>query len=131
MTRLSPTARGYDGAWRRARAEHLRLHPWCAMCAREGRQVRAVHVHHSIPHKGNRAVFNDRSRWVSLCTEHHNRDAQQVETRGYASRIGSDGLPSDPRHPFNRPEGGGSKVQCDRGPRPHGEISSQLISGAR
>jgi 5-methylcytosine-specific restriction protein A len=102
-----PTARqrGYGAAWERARAEHLAAHPYCATCEHDGQLTRAVHVHHSTPHRGNMTIFWDRTRWVSLCQEHHNRDAQQVETRGYSNRLRPDGTPADPRHPFNRGQG--------------------------
>lgn len=105
MARPTARQRGYGTAWERARADHLRLHPWCAHCEREGGRARAVHVHHSVRHKGDPDIFWNRRLWVSLCEEHHNRDAQQVETRGYANRVGRDGVPTDARHPFFRGEG--------------------------
>lgn len=102
MTRQTSRQRGYSGAWEKARAAFLAKHRWCAWCERAGKLRPAVHVHHAEPHKGNPATFWDKSKWVPLCEEHHNRDAQQIETRGYAARIGTDGFPSDPAHPFNK-----------------------------
>jgi hypothetical protein len=46
-------------------------------------------------------VFWDKSKWVGLCATHHNRDASQIEARGYSDRMGPDGNPTDPRHPWN------------------------------
>ena len=102
MARPTARARGYGTAWDKARAGFLAKHLYCRMCAEDGRQVRAEHVHHSTPHKGDQAVFWDKSRWVPLCQHHHNRDAQQIETRGYRSAVDVSGCPIDPRHPWNR-----------------------------
>lgn len=100
MTRISPRRHGYDTRWDKARAGFLANHPWCAWCAAEGRKVKAEHVHHSTPHGGDRRIFWDASKWMPLCVPHHNRDAQQIETRGYRDAVGTDGLPIDPAHPF-------------------------------
>lgn len=128
MARPSPRRRGYDTRWDRARAGFLASHPHCRTCLAEGKRTPAVHVHHSTLHRGNMAIFWDRSRWVPLCEEHHNRDAQQVETRGYANRVGRDGVPSDPNHPFNRAEGGGCKSPRSQGVGPAGSSSAELVS---
>ena len=111
MTRPSARQRGYDRQWEKARADFLKLRRYCALCPRP-----AVHVHHSVPHKGNPSIFWNRALWVPLCEEHHNRDAQQVEVRGYSSRIGCDGIPTDPNHPFNRGRGSKSSGTFASGP---------------
>ncbi|MDP4022333.1 hypothetical protein Q8W71_06840 [Methylobacterium sp. NEAU 140] len=97
MARPTARQRGYGSAWEKARAAHLAAHP---RCTHPGCTAQAVHVHHARPHRGNMAVFWDRSLWRGLCAEHHNRDAQQRERRGYASAVGADGLPADRAHPF-------------------------------
>lgn len=99
MSRPSAFQRGYDAKWRKARRNFLRLHPVCAL---PGCTQRAVHVHHTTRHQGDPVIFWDKSRWQGLCADHHNRDARQVECHGYSDRIGADGLPTDPAHPFNR-----------------------------
>lgn len=99
--RPSAAQRGYDASWRRAREAHLRANP---RCTEPGCLRPACHVHHGTRHRGDGAKFWDRSTWRGLCAEHHNRDAQQRETRGYSNRLGNDGLPVDPNHPFNRAE---------------------------
>lgn len=101
--RPNASARGYGHAWAKAREGHLRSHPFCAMCEAEGRLTRAVVVDHVKPHRGDQGLFWDRNNWQSLCVPHHSGDKQAEEHRGYSSRVGADGLPSDPRHPFNRP----------------------------
>ena len=75
----SSTARGYGYAWQRARAEHLKAHPLCVMCEAEGRVEPATVVDHIEPHRGDMAIFWDRSRWQSLCATHHSRDKQRIE----------------------------------------------------
>lgn len=70
--RPSARERGYDYRWEKARKEHLRAHPLCVECKREGRYVQACVVDHIIPHKGNMILFWDRTNWQSLCSYHHN-----------------------------------------------------------
>jgi hypothetical protein len=47
--------------------------------------------------------------------------------RGYASRVRCDGIPSDPAHPFNRERPGGSKAGAEKGERPLGYPSAELV----
>lgn len=100
MTRASARDRGYTTAWDKARAGFLRLHPHCALCAREGLIVAATVVDHITPHRGDQRLFWSQTNWQGLCTNHHSSDKQQVERRGFSSRIGTDGLPVDHSHPF-------------------------------
>lgn len=102
MARPTFRQRGYGTAWDKARAGFLRSHPCCAWCGAEGKKVQAEHVHHSVPHRGDQTVFWDKSKWVALCTQHHNRDAQQIERRGYRDAVGADGQPLDKAHPWYR-----------------------------
>ncbi|WP_084570374.1 HNH endonuclease [Methylosinus sp. PW1] len=60
--------RGYGGDWRKARAEFLEAHPNCAHCG-----APATVVDHIRPHKGDRALFWDRSNWQPLCKPCHDR----------------------------------------------------------
>jgi 5-methylcytosine-specific restriction endonuclease McrA len=100
--RPSARERGYSSRWDKARATFLRSHPWCVMCAKQGARIAASVVDHIIPHKGDQLLFWNKGNWQSLCAPHHNSTKQAIETRGYSSEIGSDGLPVDPRHPFYR-----------------------------
>ena len=63
--------RGYGSQWRKARDGYLRHHPLCVMCESDGRIVQAIVVDHKIPHKGDKALFWDKSNWQSLCKRHH------------------------------------------------------------
>ncbi|GEP09272.1 hypothetical protein MGN01_11170 [Methylobacterium gnaphalii] len=99
MARPNARARGYSSAWDKARAGFLRSHPNCARCP-----APASVVHHRRPHRGNQVLFWDRTNWEALCKPCHDGPAQREEQRGYFERLGLDGLPNDPRHPFNRPD---------------------------
>jgi 5-methylcytosine-specific restriction enzyme A len=66
------SARPYnDSAWRIGRLQHLLASPLCVVCAARGRTTRATEVDHIRPHRGDRALFFDRSNWQSLCRSCH------------------------------------------------------------
>lgn len=73
-----PTARqrGYTRAWEDARRAHLERHPFCT---HPGCTAPATVVDHVIPHRGDQALFWDRSNWQSLCAPHHNRHKQRQD----------------------------------------------------
>jgi len=98
----SSTARGYGYKWQKAREGHLRSHPWCVMCLAEmsldagltnadnelvcQRSLElgkpppfAQVVDHRVPHRGDMAIFWDKSKWDSLCTHHHSSTKQRLE----------------------------------------------------
>jgi 5-methylcytosine-specific restriction protein A len=93
--------------WRRGRLSFLARNPLCAQCERSGRLTVARCVDHIVPHKGNERLFFDVSNWQALCFNCHNSHKQSTERRGYDSTPNVDGSFSDPRHPFNKPQGGG------------------------
>ena len=66
--------RGYTREWEKARAEFLRLHPFCAMCGCE-----ASLVDHVTPHRGDKALFWNWNNWQALCTPCHSRHKQRQE----------------------------------------------------
>lgn len=70
-----PTARqrGYDVKWEKVRRLFLRDHPQCACGAP------ATTVDHRIPHRGNHALFWDRTNWQALCTHCHSSGKQREE----------------------------------------------------
>ncbi|PYB87171.1 HNH endonuclease [Pseudomonas fulva] len=69
--RESSTARGYGYKWQQARAGFLAKHPLCIKCQARGLVVVATDVDHIEPHKGDMAVFWDRSNWQALCASCH------------------------------------------------------------
>ena len=73
-----PTAaqRGYNSKWRKARAEFLHWHPYCAMCG-----AVATVVDHIKPHRGDDLLFWDRTNWQALCKQCHDGEKQRSENR--------------------------------------------------
>lgn len=71
--RPSARARGYNTQWDHARRDYLQAHPLCA-CG-----TPAIVVDHIIPHKGDKALFWDKSNWQPLCTTCHNSTKQKEE----------------------------------------------------
>lgn len=71
------------------------------MCAAAGVKTRATIVDHIERHRGRRELFFG-GPFQSLCKPCHDRTKQQAERLGYATTIGADGLPTDPKHPFFR-----------------------------
>jgi 5-methylcytosine-specific restriction protein A len=87
--------------WKRIARRQMRAEPLCRMCKEEGRISPATVADHIVPHRGDPFLF-----WSgalqSLCAKHHSAGKQRSEARGYDTRIGSDGWPTDPRHPVYR-----------------------------
>lgn len=73
--------RGYGYRWQKARERYLREHPLCVYCEREGKVTAASIVDHRIPHRGDMTLFWEEGNWQSLCTRHHNSDAQKKDHR--------------------------------------------------
>lgn len=71
--------RGYGYKWQKAREGHLRSRPLCVMCEAESLVTAATVVDHRIPHRGDQALFWDKTNWQSLCTTHHSRDKQRED----------------------------------------------------
>lgn len=74
--RPSAAARGYDSKWRQARAGFLAKHPRCFRCGNS-----AAVVHHSVPHRGDRELFWNRSLWRPACQPCHDGPLQSEERR--------------------------------------------------
>lgn len=75
-TRPSSSARGYSREWEEARKAFLAVHRHCRRCGR----LAAV-VDHIRPHKGDTALFWDRSNWQALCRSCHSGAKQREERR--------------------------------------------------
>ena len=92
----------YGSRWRKARLRFLHKNPVCLYCAGRGDVTSATVVDHRIPHRGNLALFWDEQNWAACCAPCHNRDKQREEKTGRIFGNGPDGVPLDPRHPWNR-----------------------------
>ena len=93
-------------AWHQLRARQLRLEPCCRFCRQAGRVVPATVVDHIEPHRGDMTLFLDPQNLQSLCKSCHDSVKQAAEKRGGLARGADlDGIPLDPRHPWNRSEG--------------------------
>ena len=69
--RGTPSERGYDSRWTKARTMYLREHPLCVMCERENMVVAAEVVDHIHPHHGDHLLMWDPDNWQSLCKRDH------------------------------------------------------------
>lgn len=74
-------SRGYGYAWQIARADFLLEHSLCVMCRARGVVTESCIVDHIRPHRGDMALFWDRTNWQALCTTCHNVHKQRQEAR--------------------------------------------------
>lgn len=88
--------------WQTIRRQRFAMEPSCRFCAASGHISRATSCDHIKPHRGNASLFFDLNNTQSLCRRCHDSTKQKQERRGYSDEIGSDGLPVDPMHPFNK-----------------------------
>lgn len=117
--------RGYTSAWKKARDGHLRSNPLCEDHKKRGDLVPATVVDHIEPPKimdavesgdperiaAARALFWNRANWQSLCKLCHDSMKQRFEKTGRVPGCSVDGLPLDPRHPWNQKQGGRGGVK--------------------
>lgn len=71
--RGSSTERGYGYRWQQSAKGWLAKHPLCVHCEAMQRITAATEVDHIIPHRGDMALFWDRTNWQSLCKPCHSR----------------------------------------------------------
>jgi 5-methylcytosine-specific restriction enzyme A len=89
-----------DARWRRLRDHQLHVQPLCEECRALGKTIRATVVDHLEPHGGDINKFYT-GKLRSLCAEHHNHKWAD-DKRGYSTVVDENGVPIDPRHPFNQ-----------------------------
>jgi 5-methylcytosine-specific restriction protein A len=109
----SPEAAAYrklynTAQWRALRKRQLQDQPLCERCRAKGFLVAATVVNHRKPHKGDPALFSDPDNLQSACQPCHDGPIQAEEATGkassrvgYSNAVDRDGLPTDPRHPWN------------------------------
>jgi 5-methylcytosine-specific restriction protein A len=59
----------------------------------------------SRPHRGDSVLFWHEENWQPLCKPHHDSTKQAEEKRGYVIGCDVQGIPIDPKHPWNRDGG--------------------------
>jgi len=69
--KLSPTRRGYNGAWAKASRAYRQRYPLCADCYARGILTYATDVDHINAWRGDRNLFWDETNWQSLCKSCH------------------------------------------------------------
>lgn len=92
----------YGTAWRRFRKRFLQEHPLCVMCEQQGLLTGATVVDHIIPHRGDLELFWRDGNHQALCKTHHDSAKQRAEKSGGVVGCTLEGVPIDPRHPWNR-----------------------------
>ena len=94
----------YLKRWRRLRmATFVRDGMTCQMegCGRLIGDTSQLVADHRVPHRGDPRLFWDPDNVWTLCKACHDQRKQAEEHRGYHTDVGLDGLPTDPRHPWN------------------------------
>lgn len=86
--RGSASERGYDHSWSKASKAFLELHPLCCGCDAVGLVAAARLTDHIQPHKGDAALFWDRSNWQACCQWHHDVVKQKLELKWQRGEIG-------------------------------------------
>lgn len=84
--------------WQQIRLAHFREHPFCEMCkpllvTGEGKTFKGLICDHIRPHRGDPALFFDRSNLQTLCKPHHDSTKQAEEKGRKRVQIGPDGWP--------------------------------------
>lgn len=98
------------------RLAQLRRQPLCEFCLARGEVVPATVVDHIQPHRGDWDLFTDPDNLQSLDKNCHDSAKAEIESRGYHSQCGLDGMPVDPNHPANRPRPGSQRKGVHRDP---------------
>ncbi len=79
--RLSPSKRGYDRLWEKARLVQLAREPLCRFCAEQGRVTAADCVDHILPLASRPDLRLVPANLRSLCTPCHNAHTARETAR--------------------------------------------------
>lgn len=71
--------RGYTAKWDREAKAFKCSNPLCLGCLAVGRTAATAVVDHTIPHKGDHALFWDRALWQPCCKWHHDVVKKRLE----------------------------------------------------
>lgn len=107
MDRRSEQAEGWrrlyrTRQWQGIRTAQLAAHPLCAMCLEDGRTTAATICNHVD--KDSKATVEGffAGPFNSLCATHHDSTQQRFEKRGVMPGCGTDGVPLDAGHHWNK-----------------------------
>lgn len=96
-------------AWVKLRKHKISTNPLCEFCEKRGRVVLATEVDHIIPIKIDMDKSLDEDNLQSLCHRCHMIKTKRVDERLLSGKeplpisgSGSDGLPTDQYHPWNK-----------------------------
>lgn len=92
--------RGYGRAYFRARAIHMREHPWCEFCLKTGKWVKAEHCDHQETMRAHPELATDPKNFMSLCARHHDILTAAYDKGDLRGACDANGMPLDPRHPW-------------------------------
>lgn len=67
------STRLYGRRWREEREVYLQMYPFCVRCKEQGIPTLATDLDHKIPHRGDMALFWDKTNWQGLCKPHHSQ----------------------------------------------------------
>lgn len=86
--RESPTKRGYNYKWTKARKAFLAQHSFCECpaCKESGHPLPANVVDHIVPHRGNQDLFWDESNWQAMNKRCHDKKTAR-ENGGFGNKI--------------------------------------------
>lgn len=89
-----PNSGIYGRWWRKRRRQHLRQHPLCTFCLKQGKVVAANVADHIEPHRGDYHKLRYGA-LQSLCAACHNSIKARMESPSRFKRvaIGVDGYP--------------------------------------
>jgi 5-methylcytosine-specific restriction endonuclease McrA len=90
--RGSARERGYSRKWDKASISFLRKHRICEACEKAGVLQATEVTDHIVPHKGDMALFWDRSNWQACCRWHHDVVKQILEREFVVGAVGRSDL---------------------------------------
>lgn len=95
VKRADPRQRGYDSRWDVESKRFKQSNPLCLGCRAVGLVTATSVTDHTIPHRGDMALFWDRSKWQPSCGWHHDVVKQRLEQMFVAGAIDDDELRLD------------------------------------
>ena len=102
MAKWNPDKAYASVRWRRLRKMQLKKEPLCAFCLKAGKTTVADVVDHIEPHEGEERLMWDTNNLQSLCATCHSGTKRIEDVIGYSQSASKNGMPLDPKHPWNK-----------------------------